>query len=888
MPRNGRQLSFALASNTGYSLARRVLFLILLGLALAPLRSARSQVKSDQAPSGTERVSPPAHPEQMILKDQDDAGETTKELKTRKQDPRDPTRAVAAEQTPVVTPTQEAPPEVTGAEPIPASGPSDLGTMTEGDPARSDGPEAAPGEEKEDEALIDMSLEEILELDINVVSATRRENALSEAPARMIVITKAQIQRRSYRHLRDVFRDLPGYQASYLSTSEWGTSLMVRGVGGNHRLVFLLDGQRMNPPGGEEVPLFENYPLAFVDHVEIMYGPGSSLYGNDAFNGVVNLVTKPETPVNDVQFSAIYGMYDHGELQGRWTQHFKELELTAGLHYTGRNHPDFYSLYPGEHSFSIPGGASDVRLDQMTPSNLTIGSFWAPENGFDALLEVSTAALQLTLYHRSYSLSSAWDRNALGAPFVKGARFGDNSQLVTGRYTGTLGAFTSTTYLSYSRYQIDPEARSILPNDNTFQSFALDDYRGGLSSSFRAEEKLDWDILPKKLVLTAGVSLQDVFAMPSSVFSDRWDPGGSLLGDQTSYTYFEYTAAGDFPGLDGNRYVLDNNPQLFGSARSLVTGNIMEFQIGGLFSQVSWNAHPLFNLTAGFRADYSSRFGYSINPRVAILSSITDSTAVKLLYGRAYLEPTSFEIYGAFVTNDQILLPNPDLEPEVLHSLELVLTQNIGNYLQVTTGAFFNLINELIQASSWQREYVYVQTEDGRLRQHRLLQSINSGTGSFVGSETQALFSAGMFRTYLSFSWVYGKTDKINAAGEVKESTPHGLSTFNVKAGVHVAPLDGLDIDVRGTFQDAPFISFSQTTYPYAGEGESFFVLDATIRYQLKDLWKQGHHLTVFVTGSNLTDARYKLQSGRPSVNPIGAPQPSLEVLGGLEIELGL
>ena len=273
---------------------------------------------------------------------------------------------------------------------------------------------------------------------------------------------------------------------------------------------------------------------------------------------------------------------------------------------------------------------------------------------------------------------------------------------------------------------------------------------------------------------------------------------------------------------------------------------------------------------------------------MAILSSITDSTAVKLLYGRAYLEPTSFEIYGAFVTNDQILLPNPALAPEVLNAFEIVLTQNIGKYLQLTTGAFVNLIDQIIQASSWQRQYVYVQAEDGRLRQHRLLQSVNSGDGLFVGSETQALFSAGMFRSYLSFSWVDGKTHKINAAGDIAESTPHGLSTFGVKAGLNVAPLEGLDLDVRATFQDAPFISFSRRQVPYAKEGESFFLLDASVRYQMKDLWKQGHHLTAFIKGSNLTDARYKLQSGRPSVNPIGSPQPSLEILGGLEVELGL
>ncbi|HEY0709776.1 MAG TPA: TonB-dependent receptor plug domain-containing protein, partial [Polyangia bacterium] len=200
----------------------------------------------------------------------------------------------------------------------------------------------------------EFSLKELL--DVPVFAATRSSLSLSEAPARILVVTREQIRRRGYRHLRDIFRDLPGYQVGQWSTAEWGTTLIVRGLSGNHRLVFLLDGQRMNPPGGEEVPLFANYPLAFVDHIEVMYGPGSALYGNDAFNGIVNIVTVPSTPRDGVLANvaggtdstldaAVLGHFTLGPVNGR-----------LGLHYNRARQRTPYELYPRDYSYPSAGG----------------------------------------------------------------------------------------------------------------------------------------------------------------------------------------------------------------------------------------------------------------------------------------------------------------------------------------------------------------------------------------------------------------------------------------------------------------------------------------------------------------------------------------------------
>src|SRR5260370_7403868 len=143
----------------------------------------------------------------------------------------------------------------------------------------------------------------------------------------------------------------------------------------------LLNGQCMTTPGGEEVPLFANYPLTFVDHIEVMYGPGSALYGNDAFNGIVNIVTTPGSPRDGVIVNGSAGSYGATDVSTLGRKAIGPAEVRVGLHYTRSGQPNVYRLYPGEYSYGA-AGTPPTRLDPLPSPTHDLRNFDAAETRY--------------------------------------------------------------------------------------------------------------------------------------------------------------------------------------------------------------------------------------------------------------------------------------------------------------------------------------------------------------------------------------------------------------------------------------------------------------------------------------------------------------------------
>src|SRR5205807_878811 len=103
---------------------------------------------------------------------------------------------------------------------------------------------------------------------------------------------REEIRQRGYAFLKDVLRDLPGMETSEYYFTEIGTQVPVRGVLGNNKIIVLINGMRVNPPGGEAMMLRSDISVRDAEQVEVVYGPGSTLYGQDAISAVINIITR--------------------------------------------------------------------------------------------------------------------------------------------------------------------------------------------------------------------------------------------------------------------------------------------------------------------------------------------------------------------------------------------------------------------------------------------------------------------------------------------------------------------------------------------------------------------------------------------------------------------
>ncbi len=176
--------------------------------------------------------------------------------------------------------------------------------------------------------LTDQSLEELTQKglatspkDITVTTASKYRQNSRQTPAALRVITAENIRTFGYRTLAEALRSLPGV---YISNDRNYSYIGVRGFGKqgdyNTRVLLLIDGERMNDDVYDGAYFTNEFPvdINLIERIEFMPGPGSAIYGNNAFFGVINVITKRGKDFNGAELSAEYGSFD--TYKGRGTR----------------------------------------------------------------------------------------------------------------------------------------------------------------------------------------------------------------------------------------------------------------------------------------------------------------------------------------------------------------------------------------------------------------------------------------------------------------------------------------------------------------------------------------------------------------------------------------
>ena len=144
----------------------------------------------------------------------------------------------------------------------------------------------------QDTDLSELSLEELL--NVEVTSVSKKAEKRTEAAAAIYVITNDDIRRSGATTIPEILRSVPGISVARLDASKW--SVTSRGFGGRfaNKLLVLIDGRSVYTPQFSGVYWESNeVMLEDVDRIEIIRGPGGTLWGANAVNGVINIVTKP-------------------------------------------------------------------------------------------------------------------------------------------------------------------------------------------------------------------------------------------------------------------------------------------------------------------------------------------------------------------------------------------------------------------------------------------------------------------------------------------------------------------------------------------------------------------------------------------------------------------
>ncbi len=237
-------------------------------------------------------------------------------------------------------------------------------------------PQLLTAQEQHENAFLNLSIEELGQLD--VTSATGVEEQWFRAPAAIYVITPEDIQRTGHQTLPELLRLVPGLDVAHATSNQW--SIGARGIKGNYgdSLLMLIDGRSLyDPLLGYIRWNTQDLVLNDIKNIEVIRGPGATLWGSKAVNGVINVTTKSARDTQGWYLSGIGGNKQRANISARYggqiddNTYFKIWTKYANhgpsKKINGQDHYDDWDYY-----------SSGFRIDTEAPDNLT----WALHGGF--------------------------------------------------------------------------------------------------------------------------------------------------------------------------------------------------------------------------------------------------------------------------------------------------------------------------------------------------------------------------------------------------------------------------------------------------------------------------------------------------------------------------
>jgi len=154
--------------------------------------------------------------------------------------------------------------------------------------------------------VFSLSLEELTEVEV-ISSSRKAENAFA-TPDAIYVITSRDIRRSGYTSIPDLLRMVPGIQVAQIDASKYAVT--IRGFNGRYanKLLVQIDGRTVYTPLHSGVYWeMQDLVLEDIDRIEVIRGPGATLWGSNAVNGIINIITKSSAETKGVFAEEAYG-----------------------------------------------------------------------------------------------------------------------------------------------------------------------------------------------------------------------------------------------------------------------------------------------------------------------------------------------------------------------------------------------------------------------------------------------------------------------------------------------------------------------------------------------------------------------------------------------------
>ena len=574
-----------------------------------------------------------------------------------------------------------------------------------------------------------------------VIVATKKLEKVSDVPSTIYVVEKSDIHRYGLRDLKDIMWLFPGMELSFQDNWLIGGH---RGYTGamNGTLLMVNGRDYTNMIAGEPFIAYQ-YGAHDIERVELLQGPASSLYGTQAMEGVINVVTNMEAKkgkdFSDV--SAMQGDFNTREFSGSFGRSYRDgwIGFSArSYNASGYDH----SQWAGSKEFA--GSPAAIRFGPQEPQYT-----WNPSR-----------VCNNTDMYVSYK------------DFYAGGGYYRNENRCNQEYTNYP-----------ANMQIDRRYNSLI-----YGGYAVnkDDFGIRFDAEYRSEETAN--SYPSNFVqyvpgLTDGTThyRQSFWGMPDSNRLKLNLEGNYQKADHTLIAGLEYAKSESGDSDDDAWGFYLPTKQYYASFHLAGTTNLLKDELTSLYALDKWNVGGSERLLVylGGRFDQSKHTPNVLTPRAGVIWHPDPVSTIKVIYGKGYRTANIWER-----SSQLSAIGTTEIEPRVMETAEIDLARSFGKYLQANLNIYNN--NGQIYTQKWNASAnAFEQATAGKKTQ-----------GFEVQAKYKIVESLGGF---VNYSYTKPESTPVNGT----EIDNLEIAPNKVQAGVFYSVLDSVGVSLFARWVDA-------------------------------------------------------------------------------------
>ncbi len=649
-----------------------------------------------------------------------------------------------------------------------------------------------------------------------VSSVSKKAEDIRRAPATINVITKEEIIQRGYTDLIEMLADLPGFDISLLYGVNYANAYQ-RGLRTTtmEKTLLLIDGVEENDLWTNTADISRQYPITNIKRVEVIYGPASTMYGPNAFVGVINIITKePEDIIQQNKTIGIHANVGFGSFNSRYadvTVAYKKNSFSAmftARHYQSDRHdltsqkffdydPSVYDAVNYKNIMSIKTNAQAYINTNNLPAT----------HPYYTIYSTGATADSIVLTNAGIAAARNLDKSAYNK-IVNGQKVGFanpttltllNGKINVGDFTiamqymfkkeaaGTLytdlGHAINNVYWIPERSYISVKYEKKISNKLLFSS--LSNYRmHGIDNDTRVTAVYNYsraNLGIKDLVKdsTPGYNTTYFFQNNKQFRSEL-----KLLFTPTQNLYViggvEYRNSqlqGNYLNTS-NILIPEENGVFSGAAQG---GNQFNLEDLGVYVQSNYRVGKYFGITGGLRMDKNKirtngGYGTEYSPRL-VVDFAKNNWVIKAIYSRGIQNVSNFTKFATAGGR----IPNPSLGTESIKNYEVSISKKINQYITADLVMYQEVINNVVGV---------------RTLSPTTSQNQNLGAFNIFGIQGNATYRNKNFSLTLNYTYTNPK-QTVDDSGKDADLKVADIANFHFNAIANYTAFKKLNINCR-------------------------------------------------------------------------------------------